>query len=83
MRALGVQTDIATAGSIFGLSRTQAYVAATNGVLPVPVIKVGRRYLVPTAPILRLLGLDPDDRAVDRRSGAHRPDPGNADDLTC
>ena len=59
VRALGVQTDIATAGSIFGLSRTQAYVAVNNGLFPVPVIKVGRRYLVPTAPILRLLGLDP------------------------
>ncbi len=60
VRALGVRTDIETAGSIFGLSRTQAYEAVKRGVFPVDVIKVGRRYLVPTAPILRLLGLDPD-----------------------
>jgi hypothetical protein len=60
VRALGVQTDVETAGSIFGLSTTQAYVAVNNGVFPVDVIKVGRRYLVPTAPILRLLGIDPE-----------------------
>ena len=64
VRALGVRTDIETAGSIFGLSRTQAYEAVKKGVFPVDVIKIGRRYLVPTAPILRLLGLEPDDPAA-------------------
>ncbi len=66
VRALGVQTDVETAGSIFGLSRTQAYAAVKKGVFPVGVIRIGRRYLVPTAPILRLLGLEPDRPTADR-----------------
>jgi hypothetical protein len=57
VRALGVRTDVSTAGSIFGLSRTQSYEALKRGDFPVGVIKVGRRIVVPTAPILMLLGL--------------------------
>jgi hypothetical protein len=58
VRALGVRTDVPTAGAIFGLSRTQAYEAVKRGDFPVTVIKVGRRAVVPVAPILGLLGLD-------------------------
>jgi hypothetical protein len=58
VRALGVKTDVTTAGSIFGLSRTQAYEALKHGNFPVSVIKVGRRLVVPVQPILGLLGLD-------------------------
>lgn len=58
VRALGVRTDVTTAGSIFGLSRTQAYEAVSAGRFPVPVIRVGRRVVVPVAPIRRLLELD-------------------------
>ena len=61
VRGLGVRTDVATAGEIIGgLSRTQAYVAVEHGKFPVPVVRVGRRLVVPTAPILALLGIDPD-----------------------
>jgi hypothetical protein len=56
--ALGVRTDVATAGSVLGLSRTQAYEALKRGDFPVAVIKVGRRIVVPTAPLFALLGLD-------------------------
>lgn len=55
---LGVRTTVEVAGSILGLSRTQAYGAIERGTFPVPVIRVGRRMVVPTAPILALLGLD-------------------------
>lgn len=58
VRALGVRTDVETAGSIFGLSRTQSYMAIKGGRFPVPVITVGRRLIVPTAPIRRLLQID-------------------------
>ncbi|MGH3226791.1 MAG: hypothetical protein ACRDPY_50290 [Streptosporangiaceae bacterium] len=58
IRGLGVRTDVETAGSIFGLSRTQSYVAIQADRFPVPVIRVGRRIVVPTAPIRRLLGIE-------------------------
>lgn len=57
VRALGVKTDVATAGEILGLSRTQSYEALKRGDLPVPVIRVGRRIVVPVQPILDLLGI--------------------------
>ena len=56
--ALGVRTDVTTAGSIFGLSRTQAYEALNRGDFPVPTFRIGRRVIVPVAPILSLLGLN-------------------------
>jgi hypothetical protein len=56
--ALGVRTDVETAGDIFGLSRTQAYEAVNHERFPVPTFRIGRRVVVPVAPILRVLGLD-------------------------
>ena len=40
-----------------GLGRTTAYALIAAGKLPVPVLRVGRSYRVPTAPLLELLGL--------------------------
>jgi hypothetical protein len=57
---LGVRTDIETAGSILGLSRTQAYEAVKAGRFPVPVIPIGRRRIVAVAPLLTLLGMTSD-----------------------
>jgi hypothetical protein len=71
IRALGVKTDVETAGAIFGMSRTHSYEAAKAGRFPVPVVPVGNRLLVPVAPILRLLEIGADatqeigTRAVD------------------
>ncbi len=56
--ALGVRTDVETAGSIFDLSRTQTYERIKDGTFPVPTFRIGRRVVVPVAPILTLLGLD-------------------------
>jgi hypothetical protein len=55
---LGVKTTVETAGSIFGLSRTQSYEAIKKDRFPVPVLHVGRRLIVPTAAIRRALCLD-------------------------
>jgi hypothetical protein len=64
--ALGVTTDVPTAGSILRLSKTQAYERVKDGTFPVKVIRVGGRLVVPVAPILELLGLsDPRDSAGD------------------
>ena len=43
-------------GQILGLSRGAAYQAVERG--EIPVIRVGRRLLVPTAALRRMLGLD-------------------------
>ncbi|MEO3780499.1 helix-turn-helix domain-containing protein [Micromonospora sp. B11E3] len=55
IRSLGAVTDVATAGQIFGLSRSGAYEMAQAGTLPVPVIKVGSRYRVSVAAIIAVL----------------------------
>lgn len=61
--ALGVRTDVPTAGDILaGLCRDEAYRSVKRGDFPVPVVKVGRRLVVPVAPILELLGIKPDDK---------------------
>ncbi|WBB48485.1 DNA-binding protein [Verrucosispora sp. WMMA2044] len=57
IRALGAVTDVATAGQIFGLSRSSAYELARGDRLPVPVLRVGSRYRVSVATILAALGV--------------------------
>lgn len=47
------------AGQLLGISKDAAYKAAAAGQLP--VIRVGRRLLVPTAALLRMLGVDDHD----------------------
>jgi hypothetical protein len=44
------------AGRICGIGRSAAYRAAATGELP--TIRIGRRLLVPTAPLLRMLGVE-------------------------
>jgi hypothetical protein len=61
IRALGAVTDIKTAASIFGLSRTVAYELAHRDQFPVPLIRVGTRYRVPVAAILTALHLPAQD----------------------
>lgn len=74
LRALGVKTDVETAGAVFGLSRTQSYEAAKAGRFPVPVVPIGEhRLVVPVAPILRLLQIDT-GAAGETGGGAIDPD---------
>ncbi|HEY1621754.1 MAG TPA: helix-turn-helix domain-containing protein [Streptosporangiaceae bacterium] len=44
------------AGILLGLSRPSAYEAARRG--DIPVLKLGRRLVVPTASLLRILGIE-------------------------
>lgn len=65
VEALGVRTDVPTAGAILGgLCPDEAYRMAKRGAFPVPVLHIGRRLVVPVQPILDLLGLDPPDMAT-------------------
>ncbi len=61
VRALGVVTDLVTAGGVLGIGRTSAHELARRGEFPVPVLRVGARYAVPTAALLALLGLAPNE----------------------
>ena len=46
---------VPVAATAFGLSRSHAYELVTRGEFPARVIKVGRRYRVVTASVLRVL----------------------------
>ena len=50
-----------TAGEALGLSKTSTYLGAQRG--EIPTIRVGRRVVVPTAALRRLLQLDSPDAA--------------------
>jgi hypothetical protein len=86
VRALGVRTDIPTAGAILaGISRAESYRAAADGRLPVVILRVGRRQVVTVASVLAALGLDspgPDDRehlpGHDSPAAGDQPGPGTA-----
>ncbi len=52
------------AAELLGLSTTALYAAIRAGECPVKVLRIGRRIVVPTRPLLELLGLaesDPTD----------------------
>jgi hypothetical protein len=70
--ALGATTDLATA-AILGVSRSAAYKLAGRDAFPVPLLRVGAHYRVPTAPLLSVLHLQPALGAAgsgnDRRGG--------------
>lgn len=48
--------SVPEAGRLFGLSRASAYEAVARGDLP--VIRLGRRMVVPTAAVMRMLALE-------------------------
>jgi len=48
-------TTVPIAGRMLGLSRNKAYEAAARG--EIPTLKFGRRLVVPTMPLRRMLGL--------------------------
>lgn len=51
--------DVVTAGRVLDMGRTKAYALARAGKFPCRIIHAGRSFLVPTAELLRLLGLAP------------------------
>lgn len=59
--ALPAVVDLRTAARALSIGRTRAFELARRGEFPVPVLRVGVTYRVPTAPLLRLFGLLPDD----------------------
>ncbi len=52
--------DVVTAGRALGIGRSRSYELARIGEFPCRVVAVGRTYRVPTAGLLRLLGISSD-----------------------
>lgn len=63
LRGLSPALDLVTAAKALGIGRTTAYSLARDDEFPCRLIKVGSQYKVPTAELLRLLGLAPEASA--------------------
>lgn len=75
-----VVVDLVTAGRWLGIGRTTAYRLAELDEFPVPVLRVGHSYRVPTVALLTLLGLPvpaPAAAADAGPDGGARPLPGD------
>ena len=57
--ALPAVIDVTTAARALGLGRSTAYDLARRDEFPCRVLRIGSSYRVPTADLLRLLGIDP------------------------
>ncbi|ONH55465.1 hypothetical protein CcI49_28500 [Frankia sp. CcI49] len=65
LQALPVTVDVETAGSILGMGLWKARQLVRAGAFPVPVHRHGCRYVVPSRPLLALLGVEPADDVRD------------------
>jgi hypothetical protein len=65
LRALPTAVGLETAANALGISRTKAYRLAKYDEFPVPVLRLGNSYRVPTAPLLKFLGVDEPDHSGD------------------
>lgn len=59
LHALPTVVDLMTAARALGIGRTKAYQLAKAGEFPCRIIHVGRGYHVPTAELLKVLGVTP------------------------
>jgi predicted DNA-binding transcriptional regulator AlpA len=64
LRALPPTVDVETAAEILGIGRTLAYQLAKTNQFPCRLLRLGRRYRVPTAELIRLLDSPPDPPAT-------------------
>lgn len=72
--SLPVSVDLVTAGRALGIGRTTTYELARRDELPVPVLRLGGRYRVNRADLLRALGITDGEP-----SGPTRPPPRGPD----
>lgn len=57
-RELPPTVSVQVASQLLGISASGGYAAIQKGIFPTQVIKIGSRYVIPTKPLLDLLGLD-------------------------
>jgi Helix-turn-helix domain len=74
--ALPAVVDVTTAARGLGLGRYTAYDLARRGEFPCRILHIGSSYRVPTAELLRVLGLDP---AKQSRGPSHGAGPAALD----
>lgn len=58
--ALPVTVDVGTAARALGLGRSTAYELARCGEFPCRVLRIRSTYRVPTAELLKVLGIEPE-----------------------
>jgi predicted DNA-binding transcriptional regulator AlpA len=58
LNALPTVVDLMTAARALGIGRTTAYQLAKAGQFPVRIIRVGSNYHVPTAELMKTLGVE-------------------------
>jgi excisionase family DNA binding protein len=58
LRALGAWAKVEEVAAFLGCSRAQLYTDIDAGRVPFPVVRVGRKLRVPTAPVLALFGVE-------------------------
>ncbi|WP_448002550.1 hypothetical protein [Agromyces bauzanensis] len=61
-------TDVVTAARVLGIGRNQAYAAARAGTIK--TLRIGTRVLVLVNPLLEMLGVDPNENAVELAAAA-------------
>ncbi|MGD9530024.1 DNA-binding protein [Pseudonocardia sp.] len=59
--ALPASIDLVTAGMAIGIGRSKAHEMARAGTWPTRLLRLGKAYRVPTADVLTLLGIEPDE----------------------
>lgn len=59
LQALSATTDVVTAGRFLGISRNTAYRLARREAFPLPLVRVGAQYRVPTAALIAALHPQP------------------------
>ncbi len=69
-----------TAAAAFGMGRTQAYELAKCGEFPTPVLRLGNRYRVTRADLLRALGISEGEPAVEAGRHSASADEGSPSD---
>jgi hypothetical protein len=75
LNALPTAVDLMTAARALGIGRTKAYQLAKAGKFPCRIIRVGNGYHVPTAELLKTLGVTPLSIAtIKERSGTQTED---------
>lgn len=77
VQALPTVVDLKTAARLLGIGTTTAYQMTQAGTWPVPVLRNGRNIRIPTAPLLRLLGLPIPGADGDGGETAPEPEPGS------
>jgi hypothetical protein len=56
--------DLLAAARLLGIGRTAAYELVRTDAWPTPVLRFGRLIRIPSAPLLDLLGMQPDRRGL-------------------